>query len=137
MCLWAENLRSIRKASNLTQEDLSEKSGISRASIIKYENATAEPSMRVFERLAYALDVPYQLFFADPRLVRQYLNGSAHEFQDRYIEFISFDSAGSRKYDLIAAFDKLNEIGQIEAIKRVEELAEIMRYIKRDDEQED
>lgn len=136
MCLWADNLRSIRKALNLTQEDLSEKSGISRASIIKYENGTAEPSMRIFEKLAYALDVPYQLFFADPRLVQRYLNGSAHEFQERYIQFISFDSAGSRKYDLIAAFDKLNEIGQLEAIKRVEELTEIIRYIKRDDKQE-
>lgn len=85
--------------------------------------------------LAYALDVPYQLFFADPRLVTRYLNGSANEFQDRFIDFISFDSEGSRIYDLNTAFKKLNEIGQQKAVDYVVDLSENPKYTRMDSEQ--
>lgn len=57
-----------------------------------------------------------------------------------YVENLSKDQkyqAGIENYDsrLIAAFEKLNKEGQQKAVERVEELAEVQRYIKSDNEQ--
>ena len=51
------NLREIRKARGMTQEQLSKASGIHRVTIAKYEALRIDPKMECAERLATALGV--------------------------------------------------------------------------------
>lgn len=51
------NLREVRKAHGLTQEQLSAVSGVNRVSIAKYESGKSTPSLQTAERLATALGV--------------------------------------------------------------------------------
>lgn len=132
---WAENLRIIRKNRGLTQLELADKADVARSTIIAYEKGEAQPSMMILQKMAVALGISYQLFFVESKVFLNQLLES-DTFSDRRNEFIEFDSLGSRKHDLLQAFNKLNEIGQIEAIKRVIELTEIARYSKFNKEQE-
>ena len=50
-------LKEIRKDRNLTLEQLSEKSGISRSHINDVENGNKEPGLSIMVRLAKVLDV--------------------------------------------------------------------------------
>lgn len=51
------NLKSIREAKLMTQEELAEKAGVSRVMISMYENGTAEPSAKTKDALCGALGV--------------------------------------------------------------------------------
>ena len=51
------NLRRIRKQNNLTQEQLANKSGISRISIVRYESGESEPNLSNITKLCKALSV--------------------------------------------------------------------------------
>lgn len=51
------NLKSIREAKLMTQEELAEKAGVSRVMISMYENGTAEPSAKTKDALCSALGV--------------------------------------------------------------------------------
>ena len=51
------NLRKIRKQNNLTQEQLANKTGISRISIVRYENGTNDPNLSNITKLCKALGV--------------------------------------------------------------------------------
>lgn len=51
------NLREIRKAHGMTQEELSAFSGVNRVSIAKYETGKSDPSLETAKRLADALGV--------------------------------------------------------------------------------
>lgn len=50
-------LKGIRQQKGMTQRQLSEASGINRASIAKYETGKSVPSLNNAEKLAKALDV--------------------------------------------------------------------------------
>ena len=52
-----------RKSQNLTQQDLSEKTGIDRTDISKLENGNANPSLRTLKRLATGLGMTLQIQF--------------------------------------------------------------------------
>lgn len=51
----AENLKRIRKSRGLTQEELADVSGLSRASIQVYEQGKYEPKLDALQRLSAAL----------------------------------------------------------------------------------
>lgn len=57
------DIKGIRKQLRLTQEALSQKSGVSRVNIARYENGTRNPSPRTAKRLAAVLGVPWTKFF--------------------------------------------------------------------------
>lgn len=62
---FATKLKNLRTEKNLTQEDLSKKSGISIKSISRYELGETIPrSRKYYERLANALDVDTDYFFS-------------------------------------------------------------------------
>nr|CRY94009.1 hypothetical protein [uncultured prokaryote] len=52
-----------RKASGLTQKELSEKTGIAQGDISKLENGSANPSLRTLQRLAAGMGMKLQLAF--------------------------------------------------------------------------
>lgn len=51
-------IRQWRERADMSQEALSEESGVSVASISAYERGTSDPSMEYLQKLAEALDVP-------------------------------------------------------------------------------
>ena len=58
-----KRLRELREARGLSQGDVEDRSGLSRAHLSKIENGHGAPSLPVLERWAEALDVElYQLF---------------------------------------------------------------------------
>jgi len=57
-----KNIKNIRKEKELTQEELSEKVGVSLEFIGRIEIATSKPSLDTLFKIAKALDVePYEL----------------------------------------------------------------------------
>ena len=54
---FAERLRNVRKAKNITQITLSEKAGIETTYLSDLENAKKEPCLRVLDMLATGLGV--------------------------------------------------------------------------------
>lgn len=62
---FAEKLRKERLSKNLSQEQLGEMIGISKRSIIKYENGTSIPRASAIHKIAKALDVSYEYLDID------------------------------------------------------------------------
>lgn len=61
-----QNLRNIRTARGLTQEQLAEKADVNQATISKIEKGSANVTLDMIQRLASALDVsPAELFELD------------------------------------------------------------------------
>lgn len=52
-----------RKASGMTQKQLSEKTGIAQADISKLENGNANPSLKTLQRLASAMGMKMKIEF--------------------------------------------------------------------------
>ena len=56
-----------RKDQNLTQKELSEKTGITQADISRIENGTRNPSLEMLKRLAKGLGMQLKVEFVNPR----------------------------------------------------------------------
>lgn len=57
-----------RKASNLTQKQLAQRSGVSQANISKIENGNYHPSLSTMKRIADALGKRLVVSFEDPEV---------------------------------------------------------------------
>lgn len=58
-----------RTSQNLTQKELSERTGINQADISKLENGTRNPSLNLLKRLAEGMDMALELkFIPKPKL---------------------------------------------------------------------
>lgn len=56
----AENLRRLREARGLTQQELSAASGVPRPTLAHLESGSANPTLSVIARVAHALSVPME-----------------------------------------------------------------------------
>lgn len=59
----AEQIRNIRKAKNLSQQEVAEKIGIDRAQYSRVETGKSEPTITSLEKIAKALEVDIIDFF--------------------------------------------------------------------------
>ena len=102
---------------NMKQADLVDKTKIGKSSISTYISGAYEPKQKNIYKIAQALDVNEAwLMGYDVPMEREISNNSTINFNDE--TNILFDN-----------FNKLNELGKQEAIKRVEELTYINKYI--------
>jgi transcriptional regulator with XRE-family HTH domain len=62
----AANLRRLRNAKGITQEELAERAGINRNYVGMIERETNSPTIKVLEKLARALGADPQAFFVEP-----------------------------------------------------------------------
>ena len=53
-----DQIRRVRKAAHVTQEELAKRIGVNRALISKYETGIIEPSVSQLQKIASALGVP-------------------------------------------------------------------------------
>ncbi len=63
--IFSKNLKQLRKATNLSQRNFSEKAEIGEKSLIRLEKGQGGIKFATLEKLAKALDVPPSAFFTD------------------------------------------------------------------------
>ncbi len=96
MNMFAENLKSLRKAKNLTQTDLAEKLFTSPQTISRWESGDGEPSLDMLTSLAELLDVSMdQLVSGRPMPERELFDGIA-----RYIADMPAETAADEGFRL-------------------------------------
>ena len=63
--IFSKNLKQLRKATNLSQRNFSEKAEIGEKSLIRLEKGQGGIKFATLEKLAKALDIPSSALFAD------------------------------------------------------------------------
>lgn len=115
---FAIRLKKAMEFRNMTQAEIVEKTGITKGAISQYLKGEYEPKLLNISRIAEALDIN-----------KAWLEGKSDTIE-RYYEL---QEGGGRVPKetvlLMRSFNKLNKVGQSEAIKRVEELTYISKYI--------
>lgn len=114
-------IKSRRKELNLTLKQIADIVGVASSTIQRYENGTiSQLKLPVLESIAKALDInPTWLVRDDAPMILNHLNKSENIKKQNSLELFLLDS-----------FNKLNKEGKNEAIKRVEELTYISKYIE-------
>lgn len=142
-----ENIKRIRKLRGLTQKELGEKlGGISQQQIGQWENEDKNPRIETIEKIANALNVNVSVLlgYSDLKEImteenRTYLshNYDNEIFNDFFkFKFMEMLDMTEDKTELLYNYNKLNENGKKEAQKRIEELTELLRYIKKEENTE-
>ena len=124
MNTYGSRIKAARESANLTQEGLGQKLGVTGVTIMRYEKNQREPRQDQFKRLAAALNVD----------VNWLMNGYTLEQRDQaskdYVKerFTEAKEWKTRLDEIGQDLGKLNDEGQVEAVKRVKELTEIEKY---------
>lgn len=132
-----ERIKEIRKNKKMTQKELASKLGISFQALAQWENNLRNPKQESLERIAEALEVTTD--YLKGKTNRPDTRLSTQEDIDRYFggtSFVTEDGVAilSTQFGTLSHyFNKLNEIGRHEAIKRVKELSQIPEYQKKDE----
>jgi len=127
-----QRIQRARKKAGLSQRQLGEKLGLSASMIGQWENDLRNPKVETLQRIADALLIPFEELLDETSYVAGIYHGAEMETWQRntILELWKQEgySGSAREVSLIDAFSQLNDTGQQEAIKRVEELTEIPRY---------
>lgn len=144
-----DRIRSARKNAGMTQAQLAEKSGVAAISIHQYEAGKRQPRLEQLIRISSALNVDMLDITGLESEMSEYRfeltkagNGEATSPNEKNLSMRDIYSllSSDEKIEfwgrlmkplqakLNEAFSKLNQDGQQEAVKRVEELTEIRRY---------
>ena len=121
-----ENIKKYRKIRRLTQKQLADKVCISVNSLSRYETGERIPNIYTIHKIANALDV------VPAWIIGKSVLKGANEEELQQLEETKYFFDDSEK--ILEHYNKLNTLGKDEAIKRVEELTEIPKYTKPDEE---
>lgn len=147
-----ENIKALRIKKGLTQKELASKLGIAINSVSRYETNERQPSFKMLENIASALETDisdltkYQISRnSDIPPFEEMTQQEQKEFMINTIESIQNFFKDIKKpleelqqvkqQFLLNNYNKLNTLGKDEAIKRVEELTEIPKYTTPDEEE--
>ena len=126
-----ENILKLRKKKKLSQEELSQLSGIPLAVIDEYENKLRIPKNKNIIRLASVLDPSGTELLGEELPFDLYKDGDDFEHGGCSFGTPLLDKKiHESEYELLKSFRQLNKLGRHEAEKRVGELAEIKKYIE-------
>lgn len=121
-----ERIRKYRKEAGLSQKELGERLGVSQQHIAQYESGKRKPKLETQREIAHAIGIPLSKL---NEKLPYYVDNDTEDENELLVKNIIADRI---KMNIIEAFNKLNYIGQKEAEKRVNELAEIPRYTQND-----
>lgn len=154
-----ESIKRIRKEKGMTLQELANNMGCTPQLISQYETKKRIPKLETIQKIAHALDVPLHDIFVikedngltnidltdidDSEDINKYLSTIIPHFEENILKekeeierverLIELENLENQNIEqLIDNYLKLNDLGQQEAIKRVEELTEIPRYTKED-----
>ncbi|MGG7176231.1 helix-turn-helix domain-containing protein [Clostridium paraputrificum] len=130
-------LKELREEKNVSMdkmiEDMKALYGVSiaKSTISKWENNKADPSMEYARILIkyFNVSLDYLLGLSKYKNKEEELN----EHNTKMIEFSNKHNKNSYENKLLNSFNKLNDEGKNEAIKRVDELTELSKYKKEQD----
>ena len=124
-----EQIRAIRKYCELTQKELASLSNIAVVTLQQYESGKRQPRLEQLQKIAsvfggsvediFELEKPELCFDPFNTKVSKLFSG------DNNSDYIK-----NKEKRIINEFNKLNDMGKKEALKRVEELTEIPKYKK-------
>ncbi len=133
-------IKAARKNAHLTQKELGERLGISGPAVAQYENNLRHPKYETLQRLAKALGVDvtkldFQLTKSKDIDLVAFLTDQEEKAIDKVEYFTDLSDGDIIKISmntdegrLIYDFQRLNDEGRKEAMKRISELTEIKRY---------
>lgn len=131
----AENIKKARKNAGLTQKELGIKLGVSAAMIAQYESKKRKPKIDTIQKIATALNISIGELLSGN--FSDYGQEITKDFAEGLIQNVhSAIESGYKLLDdskealLISKYRELNSNGKTEAIKRVDELTEIKKYIE-------
>lgn len=147
--LVGKRLKVARKLAGLSQTELAEKTGLSRGSISRYETGERRMYVETSQKIANALKVDEMKFATyllagredsacdpeKPENVKVFLWETQEETTRVLVD--SLFSEMDEKMLLNKLFSKLNDKGQKEAAKRIEEMTHIEKYTIPDNNEED
>jgi transcriptional regulator with XRE-family HTH domain len=117
---FAVRLKKAMELRNITQAELVEKTGITKGAISQYLKGEYEPKMINTAKIAWALDINQAWLVGESENMERYYGlqeGGGRVPKERIL--------------FMRSFNKLNELGREEALKRVEELTFIDKYINK------
>lgn len=124
-------VKQLRKKEGISQEDLARVLDVTKSTISKYELGQRELSALQLVKLLNYFGIEKSLYLLDPD------DPQMEEWNDYVMETFwreqfrkKEEQISARQQQLINAFFQLNKEGQIKAVERVEELAEIPKYQK-------
>lgn len=123
-------IQQARKNAGLSQKQLGEKLGLSASMIGQWENDLRNPKMETLLKISDATDCDIAFLLPD-ELVGAYFAGATRtydEIRKNQIKSEDVEELSEGLARIFEAYENLNEYGQQEAVKRVEELTEIPRY---------
>lgn len=137
-----EKLREARLRRGLTQLELEKLTGINAANIRKYESDRQRPKYETKVKLAQALQIPITdlldgtiLTFDASKLVKAMPRPMVEIKLKEHVVHRPVDLSelegneiSEKEVILLEVFERLNDDGQDEAIKRIEELSQIPKY---------
>lgn len=152
-------IREVRKAAKITQEELAKVIGITHATLSRYESGAIDPPTSQLQAIAAALGVsvgrllgqeserviiPGRLKFVevnDPEsgFIRYNIEAADQEAFNYGLQILENAGVSVQAHTphalVLAAMEKLNADGQQKVVERAEELTEIPRYRRQDSPQ--
>ena len=127
-----QRIKEARKIAKLTQRELAEKAGTATGTIQQYELGKRQPRLQQLRQIAQVLDadVVYLISGQTSAEVEQGILAQAEAEVKYYMKgrFAEAETWKSRKDEIGEDLAKLNDDGQIEAVKRVKELTRLDEY---------
>lgn len=129
------HLKNLRMERGLTQQDVADAIGVTKATISKYEKGQRRINVDVLEKLA-------DFFRVEPIYI---LTGKTNaDWEKQSIKNVEDAMQDERSYwesvlltdavvELMPLLDRLNEEGQRKAVERVAELTEVPKYQRSED----
>lgn len=125
---FSERLRAARKKAGLTQQRLAEKSGLATGTIQQYELNKRTPKPEAVAKIAEALDLGYSYTKDGEPYFYDFVDTVQRPEYAKNEKFNNIQYKDAQR--IIEPYERLNDIGKNEAIKRVEELTELKKYAK-------
>lgn len=135
--LIGDNIKRIRLLKNMTQKQVADACGVADSTLRVYERNRANPKPATVAKIAKALGVPPSALYGIGQipgtgtLAPETESALCASFLVDASDTVSADTAAESF--LLTVFGKLNELGQREAIKRVNELSFVPIYQKGDE----
>lgn len=127
-----ERIKNARLTKEMTQKQVADACGMADSAIRKYESGKIMPTLKTLQRIAKALDadIVYLISGQTSAEVEQGIVVQAEAEAKYYTKprFAEAEAWKTRIDEIGKDMAKLNDEGQLEAVKRVRELTEISRY---------
>lgn len=122
--IFSKKLRHYLKINGMTQAELAQKLGVGTTSVYNWCNEVKMPRMNKLRALCDLFECSALDLLTEDSQEYYYLNDDVRKIEPHTSERLLLDT-----------FGKLNDLGQDEAIKRIEELTQIKKYTQTDAEQ--